>query len=181
MWAPVTLSTGAELLFLNLHFDDMDAANDMSVILRAFSNPSGYEDLALASSSGSGGIGYASSAQISYSVNNDVQYDSLGRQLAVMLTIPNANFDLKFKGADIWWSRPVSPAPALATFNDVPTDHPFFQFVEALAKAGVTGGCQAAPPLYCPDSPLTRGQMAVFLSKALGLSWYDALGIFLHE
>ena len=24
---------------------------------------------------------------------------------------------------------------------------------------------------YCPDAPLTRGQMAVFLSKALGLHW----------
>jgi hypothetical protein len=24
---------------------------------------------------------------------------------------------------------------------------------------------------FCPDQPLTRGQMAVFLSKALGLHW----------
>jgi hypothetical protein len=63
----------------------------------------------------------------------------------------------------------VSPAPAVATFNDVPTTHPFFQFIEALAASGITAGCQTAPPLYCPDSPLTRGQMAVFLAKALGL------------
>jgi hypothetical protein len=53
----------------------------------------------------------------------------------------------------------------------VPTSHPFFQFIEALASSGITGGCQASPPLYCPDSPLTRGQMAVFLAKALGLDW----------
>ena len=64
---------------------------------------------------------------------------------------------------------PVSPAPATATFNDVPTSHPFFQFIEALHASGITGGCQAAPPLYCPDNPVTRGQMAVFLAKALGL------------
>ena len=64
---------------------------------------------------------------------------------------------------------PVSPAPAQATFNDVPTNHPFFQFIEALYASGITAGCQAMPPLYCPDSPLTRGQMAVFLAKALGL------------
>jgi hypothetical protein len=63
----------------------------------------------------------------------------------------------------------VSPAPAIATFNDVPTSHPFFQYVEALAASGITAGCQANPPLYCPDASLTRGQMAVFLSKALGL------------
>jgi hypothetical protein len=33
--------------------------------------------------------------------------------------------------------------------------------------SGITAGCSAT--LYCPDAPLTRGQMAVFLSKALGL------------
>ncbi len=67
------------------------------------------------------------------------------------------------------WIRQVSPAPATATFGDVPTSHAFFQFVEALVKSGVTGGCGAGN--YCPDAPLTRGQMAVFLSKALGLQW----------
>ena len=71
----------------------------------------------------------------------------------------------------VGWTREVSPAPAAATFNDVPTSHPFFQFIEALAKSGITGGCNAAPPLYCPDQPLTRGQMAVFLAKGLGLQW----------
>src|SRR6185436_4955518 len=63
----------------------------------------------------------------------------------------------------------VSPAPATATFGDVPTDHPFFQFIEALAASGITGGCGNGN--YCPNAPLTRGQMAVFLSKALGLQW----------
>lgn len=48
-----------------------------------------------------------------------------------------------------------------------PTTHPFFRYVEALAAAGITGGC--APVSYCPDAPVTRGQMAVFLSTALGL------------
>lgn len=56
-----------------------------------------------------------------------------------------------------------------ATFNDVTTSHPFFQFVEALMKAGVTGGCGAGN--FCPNASLTRGQMAVFLARALGLQW----------
>jgi hypothetical protein len=51
----------------------------------------------------------------------------------------------------------------------VPTTHPFFQFIEALHASGITGGCQASPPLYCPDDPVTRGQVAAFLAKALGL------------
>jgi hypothetical protein len=73
--------------------------------------------------------------------------------------------------ARLLWKRQVSPAPAVATFNDVPTSHQFFQFIEALAASGITAGCSASPPLYCPDFPLTRGQMAVFLAKALGLHW----------
>jgi hypothetical protein len=66
------------------------------------------------------------------------------------------------------WRRQVSAAPLTATFpNDVPTSHPYFQFIEALAAAGITSGC--APGFYCPNNPITRGEMAVFLAAALGL------------
>ena len=34
---------------------------------------------------------------------------------------------------------------------------------------GITAGCSVTPRLYCPASPVTRGQMAVFLSRAFGL------------
>jgi hypothetical protein len=74
---------------------------------------------------------------------------------------------LRFERARVGWFRQVSPAPATATFTDVPTGHPFFQFVEALARSGITAGCGGGN--FCPDAPLTRGQMAVFLSVALGL------------
>ena len=75
--------------------------------------------------------------------------------------------------ARLRWERQVSPAPVFATFGDVPVDHPFFQFVEALADSGITAGCGNGN--FCPDAPLTRGQMAVFVSKALGLHWpWDA-------
>ena len=74
-----------------------------------------------------------------------------------------------FGWVEVWWKRSVSPAPGSATFNDVPTNHQFFQFIEALAASGITGGCGSGN--YCPDNPVTRGQMAVFLAKALGLHW----------
>ena len=35
----------------------------------------------------------------------------------------------------------VSPAPAAASFGDVPPSHPFFQFIEALTASGITAGC----------------------------------------
>lgn len=82
------------------------------------------------------------------------------------LSAPAPAFTPPFRVVD---ALAVSQAPATPTFNDVPTSHPFFQFIEALKASGITGGCQASPPLYCPDAPLTRGQMAVFLAKALGL------------
>ena len=47
---------------------------------------------------------------------------------------------LQFFGwVEVWWHRTVSPPPATASFNDVPTSHPFFQFVEALKASGITG------------------------------------------
>jgi hypothetical protein len=83
----------------------------------------------------------------------------------------NNNFDgtCTIGAVRVYYHLQVSPAPAQASFGDVPTDHPFFQFVEALAASGITAGCGNGN--FCPDAPLTRGQMAVFLSKAIGLHW----------
>jgi hypothetical protein len=95
-----------------------------------------------------------------------------GEALVVKVT-GQSNPNLQFFGwVEIWWKRSVSPSPATATFGDVPTDHIFFQFIEALAASGITGGCGAGN--YCPDSPVTRGQMATFLAKALGLHFPGA-------
>jgi S-layer homology domain len=63
----------------------------------------------------------------------------------------------------------VSPATGPPTFNDVQPSNPQFQFVEALVAAGITAGCGGGN--YCPNNPVTRGQIAVFLAKALGLQW----------
>ncbi|MFY9551393.1 MAG: S-layer homology domain-containing protein [Thermoanaerobaculia bacterium] len=76
-----------------------------------------------------------------------------------------------FVWAEIWWKRAVSPPPAVASFIDVPTSNPFFQYIEALAASGITAGCNRTPPQFCPDQPLTRRQMAVFLAKGFGLHW----------
>ena len=57
------------------------------------------------------------------------------------------------------------PPPAAGLFGDVPQDDLFAPWIEEIANRGITAGCQASPPLYCPASPNTRGQMAVFLVK----------------
>ena len=90
---------------------------------------------------------------------------------ALILHVQFADHEVQqfFGWVEVWWKRSVSPAPAFATFNDVPTNHPFFQFIQALAASGITSGCGGEN--YCPDAAVTRGQMAVFLAKALGLHW----------
>ena len=51
------------------------------------------------------------------------------------------------------------------SFPDVPTDHPFYKFVETLFHNKVTTGCGSGES-YCPGNPVTRAQMAVFLLKS---------------
>lgn len=40
--------------------------------------------------------------------------------------------------------------------------------IETVAVAGITVGCAPGGRLYCPDEPVTRGQMAAFLARAFG-------------
>jgi hypothetical protein len=75
----------------------------------------------------------------------------------------------RFRTARIYWKRQISPAPGSASFGDVSAAHPFFQHIEALFASGVTAGCGGGN--YCPSRSVTRGEMAVFLTKALGLHW----------
>lgn len=53
------------------------------------------------------------------------------------------------------------------TFGDVPDTYWAWNFIERLYKAGITGGCTSSPLNYCPDSTVTRAQMAVFLLKGM--------------
>ena len=41
--------------------------------------------------------------------------------------------------------------------------------IDALAAAGVTAGCGSGPLRFCPGDSVTRGQMATFVARAVGL------------
>jgi hypothetical protein len=62
------------------------------------------------------------------------------------------------------------PACTTATFSDVPCASPFAAWVAELVDRGITAGCGGG--LYCPTDPVTRAQMAVFLTKTFGLTLY---------
>ncbi len=111
-----------------------------------------------------------------HSFDTDYNADPIGFQLvqnvhnAIAIVVDQApNSEPLFGWVEIWWRRTVSPAPATPSFADVPTSDFGYQYIEALKASGITGGCGGST--FCPDVPLTRRQMAIFLAKALGLHW----------
>ena len=56
-----------------------------------------------------------------------------------------------------------------AGFADVPESSAHAASIDALRAAGITQGCSQEPLRYCPNQPVTRAQMATFLTRALEL------------
>ncbi|HYM53033.1 MAG TPA: S-layer homology domain-containing protein [Candidatus Dormibacteraeota bacterium] len=64
------------------------------------------------------------------------------------------------------FSSPPTSRGAGSPFTDIAA-HPFRADIEWLYATGITRGCAATK--FCPDSPVTREQMATFLDRALEL------------
>jgi hypothetical protein len=63
------------------------------------------------------------------------------------------------------------PPPCVTpTFGDVPCSSGFAPWIEELVDRGITAGCGGGN--YCPALPVTREQMAVFLTVNFDLSLY---------
>jgi hypothetical protein len=50
-------------------------------------------------------------------------------------------------------------------FTDVPPSHLFFAWIQKLYELGITGGCAVNPLMFCPDRPVTRGELAAFTTR----------------
>lgn len=164
--ASVKLPNGALVDLIRLFYCDTDAANNITMFFtRYYGETSGtdFEDIAILSPTGTPGCTSAY-VNVNYTIAN---YDN---SYHIIVRLGGATTSaLRFKGARVWYRLQVSPAPASATFLDVPTSAGYFANVEALYDSGITAGCTTG--YYCPDAPVTRAQMAVFLSKALGLHY----------
>lgn len=62
----------------------------------------------------------------------------------------------------------LEPVGIPSPFSDVPGDAWYAPYVEAIRIAGVTTGC--GPERFCPDEPVTREQMALFIVRAFDLA-----------
>ena len=56
------------------------------------------------------------------------------------------------------------PPPCAGVFADVPCPSTFANWIEAMAADGITGGCGGGN--FCPQNPVRRDQMSVFLLRA---------------
>lgn len=160
--APVNLPSGAYLAAVQFVFYDSSSSYSVTSYLYRYYYTTGAESLGSCGSVGTPGFSYCTFYPYHTIRNGDSIYQ-------LWIYTNSTNNSCSFFGVRLFWKRQISPAPSAATFYDVPTSHPFFRYVEALAKSGITSGCGGGA--YCPNDPVTRGQMAVFLSKALGLHW----------
>ena len=174
--APVYLPNGAEITQMCLFAKDSDSSGSSAVLivqklLEAGQDPDTF--LFIASSqveeSTSAGVVSVCSDPINYTVHSDADVGDGMRHLAPLVAFLTIEDTAAVGGLRITWHRQISDPPAVPTFGDVPTDGFGFQQIEALAASGITGGCGGGN--FCPDAPLTRAQMAIFLAKALGLHW----------
>src|ERR1700730_1623527 len=168
--ARLNLDNGVVINSIRFYFKDASATTNagffltkMQVDLDTGANPAAT---ILANVGSAGTPGYATAnvpVNVTY-LNTEPGRDN---RWIIVVNLPFDGTNVAFGGARVMWTRQVSPAPATATFADVPTTHVFYQYIEALSAAGVTAGCGGGN--FCPDASITRGQMAVVISKALGL------------
>ena len=80
----------------------------------------------------------------------------------------------------VWLVRAVhgaeTPVDDSRTFADVGEGAWWVGYVEKLAELGITRGCDLNPARYCPDQPVTRAQMASFLTRAFELEPAEPAG-----
>jgi hypothetical protein len=179
--APLSgIPNGATLVRADFYVDDSDATDNVEArIVRNFvdantgADPSANFLFTINSSGSPGATVITALPDVVIRYEGDADGDPAAEVVAYNLTVDlqKPSSGLAIRAVRLLWKRNLSPAPAAATFGDVPTDHIFFRHIEALFRAGITAGCQGSPLLYCPGQAVTRGEMAAFLAKALGLHW----------
>ncbi len=95
------------------------------------------------------------------------EIDNTQYNYRLLITDADGENATRFKAVQLEWVRRLSPPPATDTFDDVPVGHALHPYVELVAAAGITNGCGSGD--FCADHPVTRGQLALWLARALGL------------
>ena len=114
-----------------------------------------------------------SAIEFEYTIDDDADHDGISIG-ADAINLNGATIRRVTTGSDaLVGHEPLTddPTQIVATgpewyFGDI-SEAPFVDAINWLRHAGITTGCTLTA--YCPDQPVTRGQMAAFLNRALQL------------
>ena len=132
---------GALLTYLEFDFCDTSSVESMSLDLSdcdylGICNYPPMASIVTPVNTGACGVYYWTDlTPLNYTVNNT------SRRLLLEVQTGSGGIDKTFYGAVIGYKLQVSQAPGTPTFNDVPVADFGFQYIEALAASGITGGC----------------------------------------
>ena len=106
-------------------------------------------------------------------LNGSLQATTSSRSFTASGLQPNHSYQFTIEAGDAGSNWTVGPVRSFATAQDfTDTDGLVFEEdIEWMSGAGITAGCN--PPVndrFCPVDPVTRGQMAAFLVRALGFT-----------
>jgi hypothetical protein len=163
--APVMIPSGSLVTSIQLDGCDINSGSEIGFELASIGTmKSSYLNRQVGTTTGAPGC-------VLQSAINPAPFtiDNLNHAYIVTVYTSAPAYSSEFQAVRIFYQRQISPAPGSATFTDVPTSHSFHRHIEALVASGITAGCGGGN--FCPDATVTRGQMAVFLAKALGLHW----------
>ncbi len=118
-----------------------------------------------------------STVEFEYTLNDDADYDGISIG-ADSINLNGATIRRAAVGWDAHLDHPMltaDPAQVVAAdperyFTDI-AETSFVDAINWLRHTGITTGCGTAT--YCPDLPVTRGQMAALLNRALQLPAAD--------
>ena len=163
--AGVAVPAGALIESITINACNTNPTKAVDVHLYQYSDPAGtIAELAFFPVPANSGCG-----STKYSLPTPAVVDNNGSTYMLDISMQSGDETLAFRSVKVAYRLQVSPAPAVPTFGDVPVNDFGFQFIEALAAAGITQGCGEGN--FCPDVPLTRRMAAVFLARALGLNY----------
>ncbi|HEY7112158.1 MAG TPA: S-layer homology domain-containing protein [Thermoanaerobaculia bacterium] len=157
--------SGALVTYLELDYCDTNPAGNVSLELFRcnYLGMDCHSMSSLSSSTGAAGCHVATDDLTAQGFT----MDNNASELVLYAGTSGGDDRTSFSGAYIGYKLQISPAPASPTFGDVSPSNQYYRAIEALAAAGITGGCGSGN--FCPNQNVTRGEMAAFLARALGL------------
>jgi hypothetical protein len=126
-----------------------------------------FDDLAAGINSSTNAVGFGYYDRSSYAVGSSSSPNADFVDFVTDINSPSNQLAWVFDGLMDDWKAAMAASSSTGQFSD-DNGSVFEQDIAWLARSGITKGCN--PPAnsrFCPDSVVTRGQMAAFLHRAL--------------